>query len=66
MKDINELLTRHCQIVDMKRYEETKSNSELIYFIKCTNINDFNNIKNDLNKIDVKMEISFSDINVNI
>jgi len=66
MTNINELLTRHCQIVDMKRYEETNSNTELVYFIKCSNINDFNNIKNDLNKIDAKMEISFSDINVNI
>ena len=66
MMDINNLLTRHCQIVDMKRYDETNSNSELVYFINCTNINILSNIKYDLNKIDAKMEISFSDINVNI
>ena len=65
MKDINDLLTRHCQIVDMKRYDENEVNSEIVYFINCTDINILNNIKHDLNKIDTKIDISFSDINVN-
>ena len=65
MTDINDLLTRHCQIVDMKRYDETEDNSEIVYFINCRDINILNNIKHDLNEIDAKMEISFTDISVN-
>ena len=66
MIEITDLLIRHCQIVDMKRFEESNKYSEIVYFIKCNNIHDFNNIKKDLNKMDSKMELSFSDINANI
>jgi len=66
MTEINDIIVRHCQIGDMKRYEERSNNSEIVYFIKCKNIEDFNNIKLDLNKFDANIEISFSDININI
>ena len=64
--EITDLLTLHCQVVDMKRFEESNNHSEIAFFLKCNNIANFNNIKEDLNKIDSKVEISFSDINVNI
>ena len=66
LTEITDILTRYCQMVDMKRFEESNNNSEIVFFIKCNNIHDFNNIKEDLNKIDSKVEISFSDININI
>ena len=64
--EITDLLTLHCQVVDMKRFEESNNHSEIAFFLKCNNIVNFNNIKEDLNKIDSKVEISFSDININI
>ena len=63
---ITNILNKYCERVDIKNYDTNPHNIEVLYLINCKNEITFNLVRENLIKVDKNIEISFSDININI
>jgi len=58
---IMEVLKKHCAVVDIKRFDETKNIVEAMFVVETDNFEQIVRSKAELLKIDESMKITFLD-----
>ena len=61
LDNFSKVLKKYCSIVNLKRYDKTSTNFEMVFSIELSSINEFNSIKKEINKIDKNISLSFLD-----
>jgi len=61
LEQIVEMLKKHCQAVDLKRFDETKEVLEACFLIEFRNTEDLTKAKSALRQLDDSVKISFLD-----
>ena len=56
---VTQLLKEYCETVDLRRFDENNEIVELSYLIQINNIENLNNLKLELKKLDNDLIISF-------
>ena len=58
---ILEILKVNCDVVNLRRFDETKETIEVSFMIEVQNFTQLNNVKNELQNINDTMKITFLD-----
>ena len=61
INDILEILKKNCDVVDLRRLDETNEILEASFMVEAQNFTNLNNAKNDLQKINNTLKITFLD-----